>query len=245
MVKRLRQEEQDTLSRAEKKRLRIGEINIQTYRWQSSGSQAVLLIHGWEGQAGNLAEIAEALLEENFTVFAFDAPSHGLSNRGKTSLFEFGDVVKHLLESTGIKLVIAHSFGCVALAYTLNQNPHIAIDKYVAISTPDTFEEYIDDALGELGLTTRVKGILLERLKLLSGKEIDALSVSQFVKSINVSSALLLHGKADKVIPIDRARKVASNWPLARLVELEGLGHFRILSHSLTIGEIISFLKKE
>ena len=95
-VKKLRAREEEVLNRSKRETLKFEGFDIQLYQW-GSGKEKVLLVHGWEGQAGNFADLVEVLLKKDYTVYAFDGPSHGYSSRGKTSLFEFTSLVSVLI----------------------------------------------------------------------------------------------------------------------------------------------------
>jgi len=84
-IRKLRKQEDAVLNTAKKESFQFKSFEIQTYHWKGNGTP-ILLIHGWEGQAGNFADIVPALLKINYDVYAFDAPSHGYSSKGSTSV---------------------------------------------------------------------------------------------------------------------------------------------------------------
>jgi pimeloyl-ACP methyl ester carboxylesterase len=218
------------------------DFEIQLYKWEG-GDKKVLLIHGWEGQAGNFSDMVEELLRYGYSVYAFDAPSHGFSSRGKTSLFEFTTLVGILIRRFQVEDLVSHSFGGVATTYALYNNKDLVINKYVLLTTPDKFVERIDDVSQMVGITEKVKRRLIERLEQELNIDVNTLSVSEFVKSINVKQALIIHDKNDKVIPIDRSKNVHKNWGVSEFKEIEGTGHFRILRTKEVISEVINYLE--
>ena len=73
-----------------------------------------------------------------------------------------------------------------------------------------------------------------------AGEPIEMLNMKVYCENLkNVSEALIVHSKKDKVLPIDLARKVHNDFPLSELIELEDLGHYSIL-WSEDLKEIIS-----
>jgi len=240
-VRKLRQNELNILEKATKEKYTFEDFEIQLYTW-GSGDKKVLLIHGWEGQAGNFSELIEELLANDYTVYAFDGPSHGFSSKGKTSLFEFADLVGILIRKFKVSQLISHSFGGVATTYALFHNKDLQIDKYALLTTPDKFEERIDDVAEMVGITTKVKNLLINRLEKELNIDVSDFSVSEFVKSINVKQSLIIHDKNDKVIPIHRSKNVHKNWKASQFKEIEGTGHFRILRTEKVINEVIEFL---
>lgn len=241
-IKKLRKHELQFLDTAQKKKIPFGDFSIQTYEWGMRGDEKILLIHGWEGQAGNFTDIIQVLLKNNYHVIAFDAPSHGFSSTGKTSLFEFSDLVAKMIKEQGCKKLISHSFGGVATTYALFRNPDIQINKYLLLTTPDSFKQRIDDVAKFVGINDKVKTLLIKKLESEIQVNVADANVSSFVKEINVEKALIIHDKNDKVIPFAQSKNVYENWPACDFKAIEGTGHFRILRTPEVIQDIIDFM---
>ena len=164
-VKKLRANEMVTLDKAKKETIKFGTFDIQTYKWGNEQHEKILLVHGWEGQAGNFSDIVEKLLEQQYYIVAFDGPSHGFSSKGQTSPFEFGALVGELIRHHRPQKLISHSFGGVATTLALYENQDIPIEKYALLTTPDRFAQRIDDVVAMVGTTEKVKNILINRLE--------------------------------------------------------------------------------
>jgi hypothetical protein len=240
-VRKLRESEQATLNKAEKETFRFKEFDIQLYTWPG-GDKEILLIHGWEGQAGNYSDLVEALLTRGYTVYAFDGPSHGYSSQGETSLFEFTELVGLLIRKFAVSQLVSHSFGSVATTYALFSNPDLIVDKYVLFTTPDKFLERVEEVSRRVGISENAKARLLQRLEKEIDLDLTTLNVSEFVKSVNVSQALILHDKDDRVIPIAQSRNVHKSWGVSQFKEVERTGHFRILRTQEVIDTAVEFL---
>lgn len=242
-VMKLREYEIECLNTAIKKTININNHQIQTYTWKG-GEESVLLVHGWEGQAGNFTDLIYRLQEENFTIYAFDAPSHGFSSKQDTSIFDFTDSVIYIIKKLGIKNIVSHSFGGVAVTFALHQSKEIEIDKYYLITTPDKFSERINDVANSVGINENVKNKLIHKIENELNQDVSKLNVSDFVKDINVKKAKIIHDKNDRVIPILQSRNIDKNWENCTLEEIEGTGHFRILRTDYVLNDIINFLKQ-
>ncbi|MEO1050160.1 MAG: alpha/beta hydrolase [Bacteroidota bacterium] len=240
-VRKLRGHESVVLDRAKKESFPFKGFDIKLYEW-GEGKKKILLIHGWEGQAGNFADLVEKLLEDNYTIYAFDGPSHGYSSQGKTSLFEFTELVAVLIKRFDVSTLVSHSFGGVATTYALFTNRDLEINKYLLLTTPDRFIERINDVSEAIGITEKVKHLLVERLQNETGQDVYGMNVSDFVQHINVKDALIIHDQADKVIPINRSKNVHKRWPVASFKEIEGTGHFRILRDEAVLDTVVDFL---
>ena len=240
-IRKLREHEEEVLDQAQKSRLSFRGFDIQLYQW-GQGPRKVLLVHGWEGQAGNFADVILELLKRDFLVYAFDAPSHGYSSRGPASLFLFGDLVGELMEAYQVDQVISHSFGGVATTYALSQRPDFTLSHYLLFTVPDRFMDYAEDTARRFGMTESVKDQLLERVRKETGADPYSLAVSNFVQDVAVNQVLILHDEADRVIPFEKARTVAEAWPQARIEGVQDTGHFRILRTQSVIERGLDFL---
>lgn len=243
-VHKLRPHELEILNTAQKEQIEFQGFKIQTYYWPG-GPKTVLLVHGWEGQAGNFSDIIERFQQENYSIYAFDGPSHGFSSKGSTTFFEFSDLVAQLIQKWDIRQVVSHSFGGVAttLALYRHLDLELELDRYVLLTTPDKFMERIEEVSAQVGITDRVKEKLVQRLQKEVDEPLESFNVSDFVKVIRVKEALIIHDKDDRVIPIARSRNVHKNWPQSRFVTVENTGHFRILRTPSVIEETLNFME--
>lgn len=241
-IRKLRENELQTLEKADKENFSFKGFDIKLYTWQG-GDKKILLIHGWEGQAGNFSDLIESLIKNGFTIYSFDAPSHGFSSKGETSLFDFIELVGVLIRKFSVRNLVSHSFGGVATTYALSNNQDLEIDKYVLLTTPDKFIERIDDVADTVGISSSVKNRLIEKLENEIKLDVRSLNVSEFVKSVNVKKSIIFHDKNDKVIPIARALNVHENWKASEFKEIYGTGHFRILRTDTVIADVIEFFK--
>lgn len=242
-VRKLRAHEIAVLETAETAEVRFKGFKIKLYRW-GDGARPVMLVHGWEGQAGNFADVVPRLLEAGFSVIAFDGPSHGFSSIGETNVFDFSELTGILLRQFSPTMLMSHSFGSVATTYALYNNREIPVNKYVLFTTPDRFRDRIDEVSRLVGISDKAKQKLIQRIELETGIAVDSFNVSDYVPHANVARALILHDVDDKVVPISYARKVGQVWPQAEFEAVSGTGHFRILRDAGVIDKAIEFLKQ-
>src|SRR5687768_1818290 len=69
---------------------------IATWRWGQRDAPAVLLAHGWGGNAAQLRGFVYPLLCVGYRVIAYDQPAHGVSGGKMTGLPDFADVFTEL-----------------------------------------------------------------------------------------------------------------------------------------------------
>lgn len=241
---KLKQNDIVNMDSAIKSRLAFKNSEIQMYHWPNGDQPTVLLVHGWEGQAGNFSSIIKRLREENYAVLAFDGPSHGLSSkRTGTSLFEFAEVVGIIIEKFNIKNIVSHSFGGVATMYSLAQNTSLVIDYYVLLTTPNKFLDRIDTVAKDAGISNTVKKRLIKRLESELKMDLSTISVANLSQKVRVNKALIIHDQFDKVLSIKESQEVNENWANSSLESVEGTGHFKILKAEFVHDSLIRFLK--
>lgn len=241
-VRKLRPNELIVLDKAEKEKIPFKSFTIQTYKWGNPEGEKVLLIHGWEGQAGNFADLVEKLVDNGFFVISFDGPAHGFSSKGDNILLEFIDLVGMLIKHFDCKKLVSHSFGGVATTNALYNNPDIEIEKYALLTTPDKFSQRIDDIVVTTGVSQKVKQLLIDRIERESGLEVKNMGVSSVVSGINVKEARIFHDKHDRVVPLTQSQTVCELWENCSLQVVEGTGHFRILRTESVLQEVLHFL---
>lgn len=239
---KIRPQEKAILDKAQKNRMSFNDFDIQLYQW-GNGEKKILLVHGWEGHAGNFAAIISRLIKENYTVLSFDGPSHGASSHGKTSSFEFTDLVATLIRIHQPTQLISHSFGSVASIIALGTNPDLKIERYIGITVPNKFRERLEEIARYLGLPYKVVSRLIEQLEKTYDIKVDEINVEDYAPKSSVEKALLLHDTNDRVLPVEKSREVASKWPVAKIVEVNGTGHYKILGDNKVLDKVIEFLK--
>jgi pimeloyl-ACP methyl ester carboxylesterase len=227
-IRKLREYEQTLLAQANQQNFTAGKHEIVTYTW-GKGEPDVLLVHGWEGHGGNMAGIANHLVQSGHTCLSFDAPAHGKSFGKRSTLFTFSECVSALLkEHKKIRIVLSHSFGSAAAVYTLSRMSH-GVEQLILLSAPDTFSEPFDVFYSLMRLTKRQREHVNSSFKKHFQYRIDELQVSKDGSNTRVKNAVLLHDRNDAQIKYACAERVAAAWPQLKLIPLEDVGHYKML----------------
>lgn len=166
-ISKIRPHESVVLEEAKQSEIAFRGFDIRLYEW-SGGAKTVLLVHGWEGQAGNFADLISKLRADYYTVYAFDGPSHGFSSKGRASLFEFTELVSLLIKKYQVDKIVSHSFGGVATTYALFSNPSYAVSRYVMLTTPNRFVERINQVADAVGIAPRAVKMLQRKIEKLT-----------------------------------------------------------------------------
>lgn len=229
-IHKLRTFEEDILAQSVQQRIPFKKFEIQTYTWGNPNDKTILFVHGWEGQAGNFGALVSILLEKRYFVVAYDAPSHGKSSKQNTSMFEFIDLADVLFKKYRPQSVISHSFGSVTTLMTLSKNSEIPIDQWFLVTTPHDFKNVINEVKNMLGLTHRTMDKVIHKIETENNLSIDHLNMAHYGQKIpHVKEVVIIHSKSDKIIPIQSARIAHQSIPQSALIELDNLGHYRIL----------------
>ena len=212
------------------------------WTWGETGP-AVLLVHGWESNAGRMLTLVEPLLEQGFRVFAFDAPGHGLSPNAATNLVDVGYAVQSIIEQHGpFDSIIAHSFGAAATAIMLAHEPELAPRRLVLFSPMRDLQQQIDVFADVARLSSACKTQLEIEITRCVGLPLEQCSTVEAVRSLNISG-LVVHDHDDRLIPYSVGVSVAQHWYGSQLISTDRLGHQLALRHLEVISQIVDFLE--
>jgi len=213
--------------------------SIQVYQW-GKGQQIIGMIHGWEGRTSDFSTIIEAL-QDDFTIIAFDAPSHGLSSRQPTALFDFIEAVQTVISQYSINHIISHSFGSVAVLNMLANHPQ-KIEKIAMFTSPNRFKDRMLFDAEQAGMHPKTTEKFMKTVEKRFSINIDELNVSDIVSKITIKDKLILHDIDDKVVSIDQSKQIQAAWNNVELQEFQGTGHYRILHDTAALEKLKTFL---
>lgn len=200
----------------------------------------VLLLHGWEGQAADLAAFAPPLLEAGFQVLAMDLPAHGQSEGRQTNIPHSARALRAVGSAVGpLHAVIAHSVGSAVLAEALHAG--LVAERAVLIAAPAHYAAYARQVGTLAGLDAAGIARLLDLLREPLGIDIHEVSLPRRAAALT-QPALFVHSADDRVVAIADSEASAAAWPGARHLRLDGLGHRRILQEPAVVAEALQFI---
>ncbi|MDN8617416.1 alpha/beta fold hydrolase [Variovorax ginsengisoli] len=213
-----------------------GEIALQ----RAGSGPAVLLLHGWEGQASDLAAFAPPLLDAGFSVLAMDLPAHGDSAGRQTSIPQSARALRAVGEALGpLHAVIAHSIGSAVLAEALHAG--LGAQCAVLVSAPAHYEHHARRFAAAAGLDREGTEAMLALLRSAIGVEVREISLPLRAPQLR-QRALFIHSADDRVVAIEDSLAGASVWPGARHLCVEGLGHRRLLGNPAVVAAAMDFV---
>src|SRR6185503_12718964 len=214
---------------------------ISTWRWGSRDAPAVLLAHGWGGNATHMRAFVFPLLEAGYRVIAYDQPAHGVSEGRLTGLPDFTEVLAEVAWHHGkVEAVIAHSLGGAAAALALAWNK-VHLKKVVLVSPPSDLVGYSRRFARWYWMPEPVRKAMQKAIEERYGVLWEEIEVPRVAPRLN-AQALVIHDRDDRLMPWTHGAKVARHWPNARLLSTDGLGHRRILADETVTRSAADFI---
>ncbi|WGK63666.1 alpha/beta fold hydrolase [Croceiramulus getboli] len=228
------------LNAAKYKRHAVKNLQIQSYHWPGSGPK-VLLVHGWESNTYRWKALIEHLQQEDYDIYAFDAPAQGKSDGKLLNAVRYTHCLEQMVDDLQPEIIIGHSVGAMTTLYRQYLRPAPEIKQLVLLGPPGELQEIMADYQKICQLKPRVMRALEDYTQTTYGFSFDEFSAPAFAKAVT-QQGLLIHDKHDPVTPISASRNIHAVWPESELIETEGLGHS--LHDPRVYQMITSFLQK-
>src|SRR5687768_14487282 len=132
------------------------ESTVQGYKW-GTGPRKIVFLHGWQSHSYRWKTYIEKLSKDDFTVYAIDAPGHGLSSGKFLTVPVYSSLIHHfILSLEEVEAVVAHSLGSFSLLYTFYINPLLPVKKVILMSPPGEASDFVDVFRKTLGASTKI-----------------------------------------------------------------------------------------
>jgi pimeloyl-ACP methyl ester carboxylesterase len=226
------------------RRLPCGTGELAVYEWGQG--PAVLLVHGWGGNATHMGRMVLPLVLAGFRVVAFDAPAHGRSSGLRTDMVEFANAVATVARQVGpLHAVIGHSFGA-AMALYAARDWGLDSTRLVLISSFDHCNWFVEMFALHVGLTPEVRQRVRDMFVLRYGGRLDwgRMSVVEMARQAHLPT-LLVHDDTDEEIPFSHGLSLAAALPAAQFKATHGLGHHRVVRNPEVIRRIVAFIDSQ
>jgi pimeloyl-ACP methyl ester carboxylesterase len=212
---------------------------LPAWRW-GTGTNVVLLVHGWEGRGSQLASFAEPLVRQGFSVVTFDVPGHGDAPSGISSIVEHARAVASAGAYLGrLHAIIGHSVGGAAALFATRLG--LKVDRLALVAPPVSPQRFAAGFGKLLGLDNGVQRGLVRRLERRYGLRMEELDVRADAAEFD-GPLLVVHDRGDRVVPIDDGEVIAGAAIGGRLFETHGLGHQRVLRAPEVLAAVMPFV---
>ena len=208
--------------------------------WSWGHGPAVILAHGWEGWAGQLAGFVTPLVAAGYRAVAFDMPAHGRSSGRTVDVLRMAGALKRVARAVApVHGVIGHSMGGTATAIAMFDG--LKAERIVLIAPGAEPWTFARRAAAELGLSAvQAEGMIRRILERLGGSWVE-MYVPNLVRGLS-RPMILMHDPADLDVPWEHGEAIARSWPGARMIQLQGLGHRRMLRDPASIDTAVRFV---
>ena len=215
--------------------------HIATWRWGSIDDPAVLLVHGWGGNAAQMRAFVFPLLSAGYRVIAYDQPAHGVSEGRLTGLPDFADVLAEIAWHHGdVRAVVGHSLGATAAAMAHAWNK-ANIGKIVLVSPPSDLVGYSRRFARWHWIPEPVRRSMQAAIEERYGLRWEELELARVAPRLS-ARALIIHDRDDRMVPWKQGAAFAQHWSGAKLMITEGLGHGRILQNDKVTQAAAAFI---
>lgn len=197
---------------------------IQGYRW-GNGDKKILFLHGWQSHSFRWKNYIEFLSKDDYSIYAIDAPGHGLSKGNFLSVPYYSAVIQQLIGTLGdIHAMVTHSVGGFSALHAFTEQPNLPVNKLILTATPGEASDFIQFYKETASLSTKTLSLILKHFEKEFGRPISYFSTPQFAKSVSIPG-YIIHDEEDAEAPYHYAGKIHQNWQRSVLITTKGLGH--------------------
>lgn len=213
---------------------------IQGYRW-GTGDRKLLLLHGWESHSYWWKSIVTTLSKEKYTIYAIDAPGHGLSEGSYVNIPYYSGLIEQVvLEHGSFHSILGHSLGAFSTAYTLHRVPELPVSSFVAMASPGEVNEFVEFYKRTVGFSERAMNAIGKYFVKKLGHNPEYFSLKEFTKTLTLPG-LIIHDTRDPDAPYKHAVEAHQNWKASRMISTTGLGHnLKSIDLIKTVDEFLS-----
>jgi esterase/lipase len=211
---------------------------IQTYKW-GRGATRLLLLHGWQSHTYRWKRYIDSFDKNEYTIYALDAPGHGLSGGNQLSVPLYSEVISKYVGQLGdVHALVGHSIGGFSALYTFYKREQVS-PMLVLLAPPGEAEEFFAFYKKTLGLSTRTERLVIHMFQEVFGHAPSYFSAPKFASSVT-ASGLIIHDEEDKETSVNHARRINANWKQSQLQITKGLGHNLKSDH--VVNSVIEFV---
>lgn len=213
------------------------EIVVYSY---GNSNKKILLVHGWSGRGTQLVKIADAFLENGYSIISFDAPAHGKSGTKTTLMLEFIESILEVEKKYGpFEFAVGHSLGGMSILNAVKKG--LQVKKAVVIGSGNSVVNIVNTFVEKIGLPSKVSVLMRKSFEKKYQFDMESFSAYVAAKEVKIP-VLVMHDSDDEDIPVSEAHHLASNLVDHELFITKQLGHRKILGDAHVIQKIVEFL---
>ena len=241
----------------EYRELRIpGPAGNRLHAWllpRDTARGSIILLHGWGGNAEMMLPLALPFWRAGLQVLLLDARNHGRSDRhGHSSLPVFAEDLQtaidwlrqHHPRQLQRLALLGHSVGAGAVLFAASQRPDV--DAVIAVAAFAHPQRVMRRTLAPLHLPEWLVRLVLRYVEHIIGHRFDEIAPINTLCRID-APVLLVHGDADRTVPLEDARDIIGHCPSPRhrLLVIPGADHDSVEFIEQHAPELIDFLREQ
>lgn len=212
---------------------------IPLYQW-GKGVQKVLLVHGWNSNAGRWQPLIQKLVLHNFEVYALEAPAHGMSSEKYFSVPKYEQFIHKVYKKVQPNYMIGHSIGATAVLYWHQLHPNNQLQKVGLLGSPSDMRVLLDNYYQILQVSPKMRqafdAFIEEKFEVM----IHEFTGACFAEKISIP-VFQAHDTLDEVVSFAEAEKIAKQITLVKFYTTNGAGH-SMHDHAM-YDTLVEFLK--
>jgi pimeloyl-ACP methyl ester carboxylesterase len=216
-----------------------------------------IALHGWTSEAAFMAAFIEPIRLRGDRVIALDLPAHGRSAGPWTSraasLIDCARaaqaVCEHVIGTTGgIDSLIGHSMGAM-IAAMLSEGGvplgrPIPVPRVVLLAAPNSVHDVARRFGARIGLPPAGQARFERHVERIGQRPLPTFSTGRLL-TVARPEVLAIHARDDAVVPFSDATDLVAEYPAARLVAVDGLGHAGVLFAPPVVRHVREFVAPE
>lgn len=215
---------------------------LAVYRFgPAHNGKTVLVVHGWNGRSEQFRTLIEPLRNEGFGVVAFDQAGHGKSTGRQANVPRFSRAIAAVAAHVGgLDSIVAHSLGSVASAHAIAQG--LKVRRLVMVAPSGNPSLFIKNTLKDYRFSDSLGALMTQRLERQEAIVVNDFDRERLAPKLG-APLLVIHDTGDREVDFREGQAWAQAASQSRLIEMQGLGHNRILASPKTHEAIAEFLR--
>ena len=213
------------------------------WQWipKNNNGKKILIAHGFDSCSYKFDNYIQPLTQQGYTVIAFDAPAHGLSEGKTINALQYKNAIIEIDKQFGnIYCIIAHSLGALAASLAAEKMP--LLQKIIFIAPATETQRAIDNFFKFVPLGNEVKADIEQLITSFENKPLSYYSVSSSIKQIHIP-VLWVHDTKDWICPIEDVKPVQElNLSNVQFYFTEGYGHNKIYRTEKVMNVVEEFI---
>jgi pimeloyl-ACP methyl ester carboxylesterase len=220
----LKQYQFDFYNTAEQFNFQFEGKKVQCFKW-GNGKKKIMLVHGWASHSFRWKRLIEDLKKENCTIYAMDAPAHGMSSGKILHVLKYHHCLVEMIKQTGnMDVFVGHSIGGFMLLYTMYKLPELQTAKMVIMGAPGESIDFLNFYKSTLKLSDKTMKLITDYFINEIKQQPAYFSSKRFAPFVNCDT-LLIHDEKDVDTNVAYTKTLGEVMPNNELVITEGLGH--------------------